>query len=145
MQSDELEHPPTLQCETSPEPAGIPNSNIESLKPPVLLNDSKEISMNLFTGVFLIAENHVRLKFAYWIRLFVYYGGIILSQDDRRLATHVLHACDEESFEDVEKYYDLRDAVHINVEWIKAAIMKGHLQDDRPYRVVLLPGKRLHE
>ncbi|KAK9747394.1 DNA ligase 3 BRCT domain [Popillia japonica] len=104
---------------------------------------------NYFRNVFLATERAARYKFSHWIRLFVYYGGVILSSDDQHLATHILHVFDEEPFENaekyrdikqaVQKYRDIRQAVHVNVEWIKDTIKKGCLQDDRPYRVTILP------
>lgn len=94
---------------------------------------------NYFRNVFLATERAARYKFSHWIRLFVYYGGVILSSDDQHLATHILHVSDEEPFENAERYRDIRQAVHVNVEWIKDTIKKGCLQDDRPYRVTILP------
>lgn len=98
---------------------------------------------NYFANIFLAVDNRVRCLFAHWIRLFVGHGGVILSQEDQHLATHVLHSYDEVVFEDVDTYYNAKRALHINIEWIKATIAKGCLQDDRPYRVTLLPNNKL--
>ncbi|GJQ69356.1 lig3 [Trypoxylus dichotomus] len=137
MENDLLNMPSSST--TSPIDPCTSRSLMESL--PCTSTNTQPVP-NYFKDVFLATERPTRYKFARWIRLFVNYGGVILGSDDQHLATHVLHVCDEEPLDNMEKYYGIRQAIHINIEWIKDTIKKGCLQDDRPYRVTLVGSKK---
>ncbi|KAI4457498.1 dna ligase 1/3 family member [Holotrichia oblita] len=71
-----------------------------------------------------------------WIRYFIAYGGNLITENDHQMVTHVLHDSDVVS---VGEMGALKGAVHVTANWIKDTVCEGVLQDDRKYRVSVVP------
>lgn len=71
-----------------------------------------------------------------WMRYFVAYGGNLVTENDHEMVTHVLHGSGVVS---VGKMGALKGAVHVTADWIKDTVCEGVLQDDRKYRVTVVP------
>lgn len=89
-----------------------------------------------FDKINLLVENPEDNSRRKSIRYFIAYGGNVVTEDNREVATHVLHASKEVQ---ISKKGYLKNAAHITADWIKDTVSKGILQDDKKYRVCLLP------
>ncbi|GJQ86255.1 lig3 [Trypoxylus dichotomus] len=84
-----------------------------------------------FAGVKLFLDEEMKGKHTRWITHFAEAGGTVVDNQDA--ATHIMHFNDTESQESRSRWKP--EVKHVFIEWVKHTILKGVLQDEKPYTV----------